>query len=126
PLDGALKRFRELLLFSPGEVYSHAYWGDGVIQSADFGAGEIVADFPGEKGKALRFDFFQKHLRRQPANSFRTLRATAPDKLRDLAEDDAVELVKLILRGEGGKLKQSELKSLITNGVLDEESWNSW
>jgi transcription elongation factor GreA len=125
PLDKVFVRFRELLKLLPGEAYRHAYWGVGVVKALDLPGNQMVAAFPGGE-RTVAVDFFRKHLTHLPKGSFLASRATEPERLRGLADEDPVALIKLAVQGEGGKLKQSELKSLLTEGVIDEAAWASW
>jgi transcription elongation GreA/GreB family factor len=125
PLDKVFARFRELVKLLPGEAYRHPYWGVGVVRSLDLPGNQIIADFPGGE-RTIAVDFFRKHLTHLPRASFLAQRATDPAKLQALAEDDPVALIRLAVQGEGGRLKQSELKTLLTDGVIDEDAWASW
>lgn len=125
PLDKALDKFESYLLLMPGNVYAHAYWGEGIIKEVSMAENKVVAEFP-EETKTLPIDFFQKHLRYVAPDSFLALRATNIEKLQTMAYEEPAALVKLALAGAGGRLKQTELKDLILNGVLAEGSWNTW
>lgn len=126
PLDQALKKFEGLLKLLPGEVYSHAYWGQGIIQSLDIPANKIVLDFDAEKGKTLAIDFFLKHLTYLPPDSFLAMRAKTPEQLSEMAEADPLKVVTLAVQGAGGRMKQQDLKTLFLDRVIPESSWNSW
>ena len=126
PLDRVFDHFRAYLRMLPGETYTHAYWGQGVVESLDIPAGKVTLDFAGER-KGITLDFLRKHLRHLPADSFLSLRTKQPERLAEMADDDPVGLVKLVLAGaEGGRMKQSELKTLLIEGVIDEGGWASW
>lgn len=126
PLNAVFKRFDAMLLFSPGQVYTHAYWGEGIVKSLDLPAQKITLDFPEQAGKTLDLDFFCKHLKHVHADSFLALRASNPDSLAQMADEDPVGLVKLALKSAGGRMKQSALKEDLIAGVLDESEWTSW
>lgn len=126
PLDRALKRFRELLKYSAGEVYGHAYWGEGVVRSLDLTGNTITLDFPAEPNKTLKLDFFQKHLTWLEPNSFRARRARTPDELREFCFSNPTGCIRLALADGKKCMKQSELKAMLTPGVLDEDEWSGW
>mgnify|MGYP004707018273 CR=1 FL=1 len=118
PLDRVFDHFRAYLRMLPGETYTHAYWGQGVVESLDIPAGKVTLDFAGER-KGITLDFLRKHLRHLPADSFLSLRTKQPERLAEMADDDPVGLVKLVLAGaEGGRMKQSELKTLLIEGEI--------
>jgi transcription elongation factor GreA len=126
PLDRAIKRFRDFLRLSPGQVYQHKSWGEGVVRTLDVAGGRIILDFPGEPAKAVTFEGVRKFLTRLAPTHFLARRAKEPDKLREMGEANPAALVKLALEGAGGRMKQSELKSLLAGAVIAEKSWTSW
>ncbi|MGI8905800.1 MAG: GreA/GreB family elongation factor [Candidatus Sumerlaeaceae bacterium] len=126
PIDQALKRFRALLKFSPGRAYEHATWGVGVIKSLDLTEGKVSLDFPNEKGRVLTLAGVRDFLNYLPPSHFLAQRATEPERLMALAEESPVELIKLVLESNKGRMKQSELKVQIINGVVSEKAWNTW
>jgi transcription elongation GreA/GreB family factor len=126
PLDQALKRFRALLKLSPGRAYEHATWGVGVIRDLNLTDGKVTLDFPAEKGRVLTLAGVRDFLNYLPPTHFLAQRATEPEKLTAMAEDSPVELIKMVLESAKGRIKQSELKSQLINGVIPESRWNSW
>lgn len=126
PLDMGLKRFRGLLRLSPGRVYEHATWGVGVVQSLDLDAGKVTLDFPEEKGRTLTLAGVRDFLKYLAPSHFLARRATSPEKLTLLAEDDPAALVRLVLESFRGRIKQGEMKALLLNGVILENKWNGW
>lgn len=126
PLNQALHRFESVCALSAGQVFVHAYWGDGVVKEVRLSEAEAVLDFPEEKGKVLAVEFLMKHLKAVASESFRALRVTAPDRLRSLGDEQPVELVRLAVAGEGGHLKQSALKELLLPSIIAESEWTSW
>lgn len=126
PLDQLYKKLAALIKFSPGRVYTHATWGEGVITNLDIPERKITLDFPKDKGKVITFEGASRFLNYVPPTSFLARRAREADKLKTMADDDPAGLVRLVLESSGGRIKQSELKALLINGVVDPASWNSW
>ena len=126
PLDQGLKRFRGLLKLSPGRAYQHATWGVGVIQNLDLESGKVTLDFPADKGRVLTLAGVRDFLSYLPPSHFLSKRATEPEKLTQLAEEDPAALVRAVLESHGGKIKQSDLKAQILNHVIPETKWASW
>jgi transcription elongation factor GreA len=126
PVETAIRRLNGLLRLTPGRVYTHKSFGEGIIRTMDLRQGKVVIDFSTEKGRPFNLDGVRQFLTYQPPDSFLALRATHPEQLRNLAENDPVELVKLALQGHRGTLKQGELKALLNAGILTESQWNSW
>ncbi|MCX7964433.1 MAG: GreA/GreB family elongation factor [Candidatus Sumerlaea chitinivorans] len=126
PLDQVFQRFDSLLQLLPGEVYSHAYWGEGIVTDLDLSAGKITLDFPEEKGRVIAIEFLRKHLTYCPPDSFLARRRKNPQELYELGQGAPSELVKLVLRGNQGRIKQAELKEALVGSVIPEEEWNEW
>lgn len=126
PLDACLKRFLALRRLGPGQVYQHAYWGEGVVTKLDLTGKKVTFDFPEEKNKTLNFEGVRDFLKYLPPDSFLAIRTADPDAYVALVEEKPVEAVKLALKGQGGRLKQSELKKLIMGHTFDEKWWTKW
>jgi transcription elongation factor GreA len=125
-LDQVFQRFDSLLQLLPGEVYSHAYWGEGIVTDLDLNAGKITLDFPEEKGRGIAIEFLRKHLTYCPPDSFLARRRKNPQELYELGQSSPSELVKLVLKGNQGRIKQAELKEALVGSVIPEEEWNEW
>jgi transcription elongation factor GreA len=125
PLENALEKFESFDRLAPGNVYGHAYWGEGIIKNLDMTGNQVVAEFEDET-RTLPMDFFLKHLKYLPPGSFLALRTTNVSKLEEMAEEDPAGMVRLALAGAAdGRLKQSELKELVIP-VIGESAWTSW
>lgn len=126
PLDQCLKRLRRLVRLVPGHVYQHKSWGEGVVRELDLEGNKLKIDFPSEKGKVITLEGARKFLSYLPPSHFLARRAKDPEALQAMAEEKPVRLIKLILQGRKGPVKQSDLKALLTQGVIKPSSWNSW
>ncbi|MCX7719183.1 MAG: GreA/GreB family elongation factor [Candidatus Sumerlaeaceae bacterium] len=126
PLDVALRRFEAYLTVSPGRVYRHTQFGDGVVQAMDLTAGKVVIDFPTEKGKVFTLAGVRDFLTYFPPDHIVARRATEPETLQALAEENPAALVRLALQGHDGVMKQGELKALLLGAIVPENHWNSW
>lgn len=116
----------ELKKLEPGNVFRHAYWGDGIVRELDLGANRTVIDFETQPGKALEVGFARKHLTWLPPTSFGARRTADPEPLRTLAQDAPAELIKLVLADNDGRIKQAELKKTLQGSIIQEDEWNSW
>lgn len=126
PLDQCLKRLRRLVRLVPGNVYQHKSWGEGVVRELDLEGNKLKIDFPSEKGKVITLEGARKFLTYLPPSHFLARRAKEPEALQAMADENPVGLIKLILQGSKGPMKQAELKTLLTAGVIKPSSWNSW
>lgn len=126
PLDQCLKRFLQLRRLGPGQVYQHAYWGEGVVTRLDVANRKVTFDFATEKNKTLNFEGVRDFLKYLPPGHFLAIRTADPDAYVEMVEERPVEAVKLALEGHGGRLKQSELKKLILGTQFDDKWWTKW
>ncbi|GAB4311344.1 MAG: hypothetical protein Kow0059_01340 [Candidatus Sumerlaeia bacterium] len=126
PLGDAVERFRFFLNALPGQCYRYAGKGVGVVVSADFERDQFVLDFPGDRGRVFTSQGVREFLIHLPPDHFLARRATDAEGLAELAEEDPAELVRLVARSFGGRVKQGELKEYLLDGVLDPERWPSW
>jgi transcription elongation factor GreA len=126
PLDKALERFQTYVRFMPGEAYSHAYMGQGMVTAVDVAGGQVTLDFREEKGKTLALDFAIKHLTWLPPGHVLGERVRNPARLAALAEENPLEVVRMALNSTGGRVKQAELKAMLLGDIIAEESWPAW
>lgn len=126
PIDHGLKRFRAMIRLSPGRAYQHATWGVGVVKELNLATGKVTLDFPAEKGRVLTLAGVRDFLAYLPPSHFLARRATDPEGLTELGENDPAALVRLILESFKGRIKQGEMKQLLLNGVVTESRWNNW
>jgi transcription elongation GreA/GreB family factor len=128
PLDRLFARIDELMRMLPGEVYSHTYWGDGVVVELDIPHDRVVLEFPEseESRRQITLDFLTKHLSHRPAGSFTARLVKEPEQLREFAEAQPAEFVKLVLADFDGPLKQSELKDMLLDRLFSEDDWTRW
>lgn len=126
PIDQGLKRFRALLRLSPGRVFQHATWGVGVVKNLDLDLGKVTFDFPAEKGRVLTIAGVRDFLTYLPPTHVLARRATDPDALTALGEDDPAALVRVILESYKGRIKQGEMKTMLLGGVFTESRWTNW
>ena len=128
PLDRVFARFDEFFTMMPGEVYSHPYWGDGIVRELDVAQDRVVLEFPEseEKFHTITMEFLRKHLTHRPDGTFTARLIKTPDQLREMAEEDPSGLVKLVLEERGGRLKQSDLKALLLDRLISEPEWARW
>lgn len=128
PLDRVFARFDDFLRMLPGEVYSHPYWGVGMIRELDIPSEKVVVEFPDseEPRRELALDFLLKHLRYCPPGSFTARLVVDPAALRDYAQNDPVGFIKLVLEDCEGRVKPSELKEFVVGPLFSEAEWTRW
>lgn len=122
----AIKRFRSLLRMTPGQVFQHKTWGEGVIKNLDIAGQKVLLDFPKEKGKSMTFEGVKNFLTYLPASHFLAQRVKEPEKLWAMGEENPVALIRMALEISDRVIKQSALKSLLLDAVVPQANWNSW
>lgn len=126
PLDQGIKKFREFLRVAPGQAYSHVSWGEGIVKALDARAGKVTIDFPKEKGKVMTLEGVKSYLTFLNPTGFLARRTKNPEQLREMAEENPVDLVRLVLESSCGKIKQSDLKALLIGTVVPDSKWTTW
>lgn len=126
---GLIEGFQALqdwLKLTPGQVYQHYDWGEGVVQELDLIAGKVKLTF-GETEKLMTVDGVKKYLKFIEPGHFLALRTRDPETLMKQADVAPAELIKLALASQPDKrLKQGELKALLTPSLIAAEQWNAW
>jgi len=121
------KAFREWERLTPGQVWQHYDWGEGVVQELDLDARKVRFAFRHDANKEMTVEGARRYLRYLEPTHFLARRAKEPETLARLAETDPVGLIKAVLASqEGSQIKQGELKTLLTHGVMPAEEWNNW
>ncbi len=126
PVDQAIKRFKNFLRLSPGNVFQHKTWGEGVVKSLDLRTGKLTLDFATEKNKPMTFEGVKNFLTYLPPDHFLARRAKEPEKLWELADENPLAVIKMAVECSGRRLKQAALKQLLVGVVVPASSWNSW
>lgn len=125
-LPTGIKRFESLLRLTPGQVWRHHEWGDGIVSTFDLAQKRITVDFPAEKGKGFTFDGAQKFLQHYPDGHVVQMRAVRLDELQLMAREDVRRLVRMIVKDHGGRVSQGVLKTFLHGSVLADSAWTSW
>lgn len=126
-LTEGFQAFQEWLRLTPGQVFQHYDWGEGVVQELNLAAGKVTLVFLNDLTKVMTVDGVRKYLKYIEPTHFLAHRAKDLEELRKLADTNPSELVKLALASQTSRqLKQAELKALITPVVLSSDQWNAW
>lgn len=127
PLTDAFQAFQEWSKLTPGQVYQHYDWGEGIVQTLDLATSKVTLLFTNDLTKVLTVEGVKRYLKFIEPTQFLALRAKDPEMLRKTAESDPAEVVKLVLASQPNhQIKQGELKTLLSPSILASEQWNSW
>ena len=127
PLARACGRLEELARMRPGGyVCLRRSRRIGRIESFDVEEGRVV--FHDEDGeRAMGFDLALEELETIPPDDLRALSVFERDRLREMAENDPVGLVKLALtQAKGQRLDLRDLKAKLTAAAVEPKRWSAW
>lgn len=110
-MRAAWRNFKKLVAIKEADaVYHGSGWGIGKIEDKDLGAMEIKVRFT--SGRSDRFplstalDIFEPLAPEDP----RTLVVTDPERLEKMIKKEPLELLRKVLRRQGGQANQAQLK----------------
>ncbi|HPB30402.1 MAG TPA: hypothetical protein PLB62_03000, partial [Candidatus Sumerlaeota bacterium] len=121
-----LRRCEEFLAFDEGRIFQHINWGVGVVTALDIPREKVTIDFPKLKNKVFTFEGARQYLKPLDPGHFYSLEEINPDALRDMAQNDPIELVKLIIRSLGRPVSQPELKTMLAVRIIPANNFSSW
>ncbi len=117
---------QQLELLPPGTFCHHKSWGAGQVVDWDRLGVKVIVDFEAKKGHELGMKFAALSLAPLAEDSFLAKRLTSADELKALAAADPSALVKLALRGSGGRLSLDQLEELLKGHVIPEGKYKGW
>ena len=129
--DGSLvEAYREFLAWrrlTPGQVWAHTEWGEGIVAELDPAGGSVILDFTSHPARQMTVQGARKHLKYLEPDSFLALRAREPATLAKQAETDPAALVRRALADQPDRrMRQGDLKQILTGGIVDPGGWNGW
>lgn len=122
----AMVELDRFLKFGEGQFFYHSGWGAGKIRRIDPGQQRVFVDFAKKKEHLLTLEMADKSLTPIPDNDLRALWLESEDKVRQMAEECPVDLVKSALLSMGGKANAKELKDTLLNHPVTEAVWSKW
>ncbi|NUN98914.1 MAG: hypothetical protein HUU16_22405, partial [Candidatus Omnitrophica bacterium] len=125
-LPEAVIQLDRYLKFGEGQYFYHNGWGAGKIRRIDPGQQRVYIDFAKKKEHMLTLEMADKSLTPIPAGDLRAMWLEDEDKVRELARQNPVALVKSALISLGGKANAKELKDALLNCPISEVDWQKW
>ncbi len=127
PIGPALEQMDILLDYKEGEVVLHeSGWGVGLIRGFDPDDSMLIVDFAERKGHKISPNAAPKLLKRLGADDIRALKVTDPDRLKAMAKDEPVALVRMVLASRTRKCNASRIKAMLVPDVIATKSWTNW
>ena|GEM_PF-60015 len=125
-LKDCLEKCEEYLNFDEGEVFEHVSWGVGKVVELDIPQERVTIEFPGRQYKTLTFEGAYQYLNKLSHDHFLAIQENNPERLKELAENDPIELVKTVLRSYDTTINQANLKNILCKRVIPEKKFSSW
>ncbi len=116
PLIGALERFDSIAALPPRRAVMHDSFGAGRIVAND--AAEVLIDFAQRKGHRMPYAAARRTLTPIEEDDLRLLRATQPDALKRLREEDPGAVIARALKAVGGSGDAQKLKVFLVGSDL--------
>jgi len=125
--NSALKASKaKLEAMEPGAYVVHRSWGFGQIKEYDESAQKLVIDFRGKKSHAMDPAFCVSTMEVLPAKHILVRKETEAAKIKQLVEDEPLQLVIEALNGYPNKAASAiELEHTLTQ-VVGEEKFKRW
>lgn len=116
----------KLEALAPGAYVVHRSWGFGKIKAYDESAQKLVFDFKGKKGHAMDPAFCINTMEILSPKHILARKETEPEKIKQLVDDDPVQLVIDTLSAYPNKAASAiELESVLAQ-VVGEEKFKRW
>jgi transcription elongation factor GreA len=125
-LGESLARCEEFIKFDEGEMFQHITWGVGTVVELDITQKKVKIDFPRIKNKMFTFEGVHQYLTKLFHGHFLALEETNVEKLQEMAEKEPVELIKVVLKSFGNKIKQADLKANLIRKVINPKKFATW
>lgn len=111
---------------SPGSYCFHKLWGIGKVAGWSLPQKKVEIDFEKKPGHEMALDLALKSLEFIEPDHFLVERYENLEKLRELAEKDPVELVRITLEGCNNELRPEELEKNLKGSVIPRDKWKKW
>jgi transcription elongation GreA/GreB family factor len=116
----------KLEAMEPGSYVVHRSWGFGQIKSYDEADQKLLIDFKGKKAHAMDPVFCVTSMEVLPAKHILARKETEPAKVKELIEDDPVQLVIDTLSAYPGKAASAIELEIVLSQVIGEEKFKRW
>jgi len=116
----------KLETMEPGAYVVHRSWGFGQIKSYDEGEHKLIIDFKGKKAHAMDPVFCVSSMEVLPANHILARKETDSERVKELMENDPVELVIETLSAYPNKAASAIELEIVLTQVIGEEKFKRW
>jgi transcription elongation factor GreA len=116
----------KLETMEPGSYVVHRSWGFGQIKSYSEADQKLIIDFKGKKGHPMDPVFCVTSMEILPAKHILARKETEPDKIKELIENDPVQLVIETLSAYPGKAASAIEVEIVLTQVVGEDKFKRW
>lgn len=125
-LQDAVRQLDQVFAYDVGDFVFHARgWGVGKVVEVYPEASEFIIDFARNRGARMEAGMAQMALQRRSADDLDVMLWTDKDRVRRLAEEDPLKLLKSALESSSGKLQSRDLREKLTD-ILDKGAWTKF
>jgi len=118
---------KDLTYFRPNSFCKHNSWGIGKITNIDYDFQSLTIDFYTKKSHNMAIALAITALIKIEDNHISALKYKDVNKLKDMGQNDPVELVKIVLNSfETKKATLNEINELLSIDVIGEKEWKKW
>ncbi len=126
-LQQTMDTILNLTAFSPGDFCKHKSWGMGKIVDIDYDSQILLIDFYAKKNHKMDATLAVTALEKIPDHHISALKYKNMNKLKELAEDDPIELIKIVLRSfDDNKATLQEISDSLSPDIIDIKDWKKW
>ena len=119
--------FKRMIHYQPGSYVKHrSGWGVGMVKELDPGLGIATVDFEKKEGHSVKLDALPQICDPLESDHYLVLAWKKPEELKRIAEEDPVELIKLVLRTSDRPFPLSRIREAISGVVVPSTSWSRW
>lgn len=122
----ALKQMELFLTFKAGDAIQHRSWGLGVVSEVDIRGSALIVDFANRKGHRFDLQLAASALMIIPAEGFKAKLVKDPEGLQTMAEENPVEVVKLLLTDIPDGVNMRDLRKHLEGHAIPADSWSRW
>ena len=127
PLPEVMDKIFNLTAFAPDDFCKHKSWGMGKIVDIDFDQQIIIIDFYAKKKHQMDATLAVTALEKIPGDHISALKYKDLDRLKDLAENNPIELMKIVLNSfDDKKATLQDITDSLSPDVVEEKVWKKW
>lgn len=115
-----------LASLSAGTYCFHKSWGFGKIESVNFLVNQMTIDFKAKKGHTMQLQYAAESLQSIPDEHILARKVINLDEVKTQAKENAVGLVKSILKDLGNKATQDQISQILLGDVFNETEFKRW